>query len=208
MLKDAKAVKAIREIELDLFIGLFAGSGIMVLVLMGSIASVGMHVIPVLRQESWERRIRPHRMRTLISRLSQANRGFSKNCSSDLSSYSQGTGWEVEEFIRVHKLVRASGKHNFESCRIPIPTAIRHDRIREALGDEATPKEERTLSLLEYGFPINCDASYGVKKAQKNHYSAKSFEKDVNDYLVKNVHSKSILGPFDASPIQDLCYTL
>ena len=97
-----------------------------------------------------------------VSMLGRASRGFSKTSCSDLSSYSQGTGWETEDFIRVHRLVRESGKHNFESCRIPIPTAIRHDRIRVALGEEATPKEERTLSLLEFGFPINCNASYGV----------------------------------------------
>ena len=107
----------------------------------------------------------------------------------------------------MHKLVRQSGKHNFESCKIPIPTAIRHDRIREALGEEVTPKEERTLSLLEFGFPIDCDPSYGVKKAQRNHNSAISFGKDVSEYLSKNVHSKFILGPFNCSPIQDLCYS-
>ena len=108
----------------------------------------------------------------------------------------------------MHRLVRESGKHNFESCRIPIPTAIRHDRIRVALGEEATPKEERTLSLLEFGFPINCNASYGVKKVQKNHFSAISFEKEITDYISKNVQNKSILGPFICSPIQDLCFSL
>lgn len=95
------------------------------------------------------------------------NLEFSKNSASGLSSYSQGIRWETEDFIKVHKLLKESGKHNFEGCRIPIPTAIRHDRFREALGDEASPKEVRVLSLLEFGMPIDCKPSYGVKKLQK-----------------------------------------
>ena len=174
---------------------------------MGLTADAGMPVISLLRQVSWGSRIRLRPILEVVLKLSQGIGGFSKSSSSDLSSYSQGKSWEVDDFIQVHKLVRQSGKHNFESCKIPIPTAIRHDRIREALGEEVTPKEERTLCLLEFGFPIDCDPSYGVKKAQRNHNSAISFGKDVSEYLSKNVHSKFILGPFNCSPIQDLCYS-
>ena len=83
----------------------------------------------------------------------------------------------MEDFINAHKLVRESGKHNFEGCRIPVPTAIRYDRIRQALGDNATPQEERILCLLEFGMPIDCKVSYGVKNPQKNHFSALSLKK-------------------------------
>ena len=82
-------------------------------------------------------------MGPLVSRLSQVSSAGSSTSASDLSArlaYSQGTRWDAEDFIKVHKLVRESVKHNFESCRIPIPTAIRHDRIIEALGQEAIVK--------------------------------------------------------------------
>ena len=95
------------------------------------------------------------------------SRGGSNTSASDLSANSQGISWGTEDFLKAHKLVRESGKHNFEGCKIPFPTAIRHDRIREALGDAATPKEKRVLSLLEFGMPINCETCYGVKKIQK-----------------------------------------
>ena len=85
-------------------------------------------------------------------------------------------------------MVRESGKYNFEGCRIPIPTAIRYDRIKEALGDNATPKEKRVLSLLEFGMPIDCKRSQGISKIQKKkHFSAVSFEKEVSDYFNKGV---------------------
>ena len=76
-------------------------------------------------------------------------------------------GWTAEDFLKVHRLVRESGKFNFQGCRIPVPTAIRYDRIREALGCKVTSKDERVLCLLEFGMPLDCKVSYGVKNYKK-----------------------------------------
>ena len=125
----------------------------------------------------------------------------------NLAASSHNMNWSVSDFLNVHKLVRESGKYNFEGCKIPIPTAIRHDRIRQALGSKATPKEERVLSLLEFGMPIDCKASYGVRKPQKNHFSALSFKEEVSDYFSKGVLSNALLGPFKCAPINNLCFS-
>ena len=97
--------------------------------------------------------------------------------------------------------------YNFEGCRIPVPTAIRYDRIRAALGDMATAKDLRIISLLRYGMPITCDTSYGVQKPQKNHHSALSFEKEVSSYFSKSVNANAMLGPFKSSPIPELRFS-
>ena len=112
-----------------------------------------------------------------------------------ISDGSWGVHWSPENFIEAHKAVRESGKYTFEGCRIPVPTAIRYDRLQEALGDTATPKEVRTLSLLEFGMPINCNPSFGIKKVQKNHSSAMGFKEEVSGYVEKGVQSQAILGP-------------
>ena len=117
------------------------------------------------------------------------------------------TSWSTEDYVKVHKLVRNSGKHNYEGCRIPVPTAIKVNRIRAALGEHITPKEARVMDLLLYGMPINCEASYGVRKPQKNHYSAISFKVDVSMYFSKGVQEKALLGPFDMSPVPELCFS-
>ena len=104
-------------------------------------------------------------------------------------------------------MVRESGRHNFEGCKIPIPTAIRYDRIEAALGSEATPKERRVLSLLEFGMPLNCKSNYGVCKPQKNHFSAVSHKEAIDEYIGKNVESQALLGPFTVSPIKGLCFS-
>ena len=131
----------------------------------------------------------------------------STNSLSCHSSSSREVSWTTEDYVRAHNRVKESGRFNFEGCRIPIPTAIRYDRIEAALGSEATPKERRVLSLLEYGMPINCKSSFGVRKRQKNHFSALSFKDAISEYVGKNVETQALLGPFKVSPIKDLCFS-
>ena len=132
---------------------------------------------------------------------------FSPSVTPSQSGPSGGIRWSTEDFVKAHLAVASSGKYNFEGCRIPIPTPIRYDRLRIALGATVSPKELRTLDLLEFGMPIGCNSMYGVKKHQKNHYSASSFKVSIKEYLFKNVNMQAILGPFDHSPIPDLCFS-
>ena len=104
-------------------------------------------------------------------------------------------------------MIRASGKYNFEGCRIPVPTAIRFDRIRASLGDLATEKDLKMIKLLEFGMPVACDPGYGISKPQRNHHSALSFSKEVTDYFNKSIHAKAMLGPFESSPIPELRFS-
>ena len=92
-----------------------------VLVAMEIGVSSGMCVGLVLKLASWESCTR----RLLVTAHPKANREFSRRilacpvfCSSEVS-------WNTEDFIRVHKMVKKSGRYNFEGCKIPIPTAIR-----------------------------------------------------------------------------------
>ena len=115
--------------------------------------------------------------------------------------------WTTEDFLNAHNQIKKSGKYNYQECRIPIPTAIRHDRIREALGKDISIEEERVLDLLKYGMPINCDPKYGVNKIQKNHCSAINYKNAINEYIHKNVQSQALLGPFKTAPIANLCFS-
>ena len=142
-------------------------------------------------------------MKTLEGMTGTTGHAFSSN----LSSNCWGVKWDTGEFLEAHRVVKASGKFNFEGCKIPIPTPIRYDRIKEALGDEVSPKEQRVLSLLEFGMPLDCNPEYGVKEKQKNHSSAVCFKDAIDDYISKGVDSQALLGPFNYSPIQDLCFS-
>ena len=115
--------------------------------------------------------------------------------------------WSIKDFIVAHKAEVASGMHNFEGCKIPIPTNIRYDRIKEALGNNISPKEQQVLALLEFGMPIDSKSELGVKKKQKNHHSALMHKDAITEYLDDNMDSQAILGPFDQSPIHNLSYS-
>ena len=113
--------------------------------------------------------------------------------------------WSTQDYIDAHIAVVTSGKHNYQGCKIPIPTKIRYDRLKEALGKEISAKEHRVLSLLEFGMPIDCSSKFGIKKPQKNHHSAVSFTDAIEEYLGKNIKSQAILGPFKQPPVPNLC---
>ena len=115
--------------------------------------------------------------------------------------------WSTKDFIAAHAKVTNSGRYNFQGCKIPIPTSIRYDRLSKALGDGASPKEQKFLKLLEFGMPLDCKPGFGVSKPQKNHRSALDFRTEINRYLQKNVQSQAMLGPFEQSPIPGLCFS-
>ena len=143
-----------------------------------------------------------------MSRVPDTHQGTAFSiCSASPPTSDKEVSWTAHNYIEAHKLVRNSGKFNYESCRIPIPTKVRFDEIRLALGSSVMPKEERVLSLLEFGMPVFCKASFGIRKPQKNHFSAVSFKKEVSEYFSKGVQSKALLGPFNCSPIPDLCFS-
>ena len=133
--------------------------------------------------------------------------GFSGSGTSRLAPGGWGVKWSSRDFVEAHITIKKSGKFNFEGCRIPIPTAIRYDRIEEALEGVVSPKERRVLQLLKYGMPIDCKRSFGIRKKQNNHFSAKSHREAIGEYLESNMKCQAILGPFKLSPIADLCFS-
>ena len=162
----------------------FATKGILVLVDMTIDAVNGMCAGRAQRETSLGSCTR-RRCTPVPRAIGRATRVPSTGASCD-SGVNWGVCWDTDDFISTHKSVLASGKFNFQGCRIPIPTPIRHDRIRLALGEAASLKELRVLDLLEYGMPFDCSPSVGVLKRQKNHFSAIGYKQDINDYLERN----------------------
>ena len=138
-------------------------------VVMGTGAESGISAGPVQRQASRVKSIKLPPMIAVLQVTSFLSSGGS--VMSPDPGWSKQVSWELEDFLLAHRIIRASGKCNFEGCRIPVPTKIRHDRIREALGVEASSKELRVLDLLKFGMPINCNGAFGSRKVQKNHFS-------------------------------------
>ena len=148
--------------KVSLYIQLSAGSGITAPVVLETGAGSGMSAGRAQKEVSLERVTKLLHMTVLLIMVSKLNSVFSNSCPPYPSSINEDLKWDAGDFILAHKAVKASGRFNFEGCKIPIPTRIRHDRIREALGVEVSSKELRVLSLLEFGMPINCDPTFGI----------------------------------------------
>ena len=193
-------------IEISLYMLWYVNSGIMALVLMAIGAKDGTCVGLVPKLGRWASHISPHLIKTLVTEVGKVSSGFSISRASPFA-YSGGPCWSTKEFIDAHNSVVNSGMHYFEGCRTLIPTAIRYDQIREALGASISPKEERTLSLLEFGMPIDCNPNFGSSKQQNNHFSAVGFKEAISEYLSSNLQIKAILGPFKHAPVLDLRFS-
>ena len=137
----------------------------------------------------------------------QMNSVPSLGISAGATTFEGGVSWTTQDFIVACNEVTMSGKPNFEECRIPVPTPIRYDRLEDALEGSVLPKERRVLELLKFGMPIDCREEFGIRKQQKNHFSAVGFKSEVESYLQKGLQSQAILGPFQQSPIDRLCYS-
>ena len=183
---------------------LCAISGMRAPVPTGIIANGGMFVGPVQRQVS------PVSSTSLPLIAARANKVSSKIPSigsGDLPQFEGHIVWSTEDYLAAHRKIFSSGRHNFEGAKIPVPTCIRYDRLRDSLGDSITPKELRTLQLLKFGMPLGCDPKFGSKIQLKNHFSAISYKDAINQYLTNASQAKAVLGPFEQAPIAGLCYS-
>ena len=182
---------------------LCATSGTRAPALTGPSANGGMFVGPVQRQVSPERTTNPSTVATRVSKV-RSRASFDPV---NLPHFRGNVKWSTADYIAAHNTIKDSGKYNFEGARIPIPTSIRYDRLRESLGDNITPKELRTLELLEFGMPVGCNPNFGEKALRKNHHSAVCFKDAIDQYLTNASQSQAILGPFEQSPIAGLCFS-
>ena len=99
---------------------LFAGNGTMAPVGLGTGVGSGMFVGHAQSQANRGKNIKQLRITAPPLTLSNQSRGFS-----DRQWVKQDVSWSSEDFILAHNTVRASGKFNFQGCKITIPTKIR-----------------------------------------------------------------------------------
>ena len=169
-------------------------------------AGISMFVEPVPTQVIQVRNTSPHLRAAPVEREVRVN-SAAKVSNSAQSGFRGSVSWTTQDFLAAHREVQGSGLHNFEDCKISIPTCIRYDRLRSSLGEQATAKEQKVLKWLEFGFPIDCNPNYGITKPQKNHQSAVEFKDAIQEYLRKNINSQAMLGPFEQSPISGLSFS-
>ena len=112
------------------------------------------------------------------------------------------------EKIKIHKLVKATGKFNFEGCRIVVNKQINREFMTRMLVDY---NDLQVIDLMIYGFPVGFIGNRSVindkgsfeKIKVKNHSGAEKFPSDINKYLSKEASHHAIIGPFQHNPFDD-----
>lgn len=105
-----------------------------------------------------------------------------------------------ELLIAAHNLVLESGNNNFEQCRIAINDKLNFEFMRHMLADYS---DKLVCDLLQYGFPLGCVrelSALDTPKRNMNHKGAREFPLELNKYFVKEIKSKTVLGPFKFNP--------
>ena len=91
--------------------------------------------------------------------------------------------------------MEASGVPNVVGCRIPVPSGLNlseWDRLLPKYHDQ----------MLSYGWPIGYEGSLvtNSKFQIKNHRGALDYPNDIEKNLIREIHARVTMGPFDQSP--------
>jgi hypothetical protein len=89
---------------------------------------------------------------------------------------------EVNKKILIHELVKKSGKHNFEGCRIPINNKINTSYMRQILSTFQY-NDMLVCDFLEFGFPINLSGNGNAFSKSLEASNYKNY-KGANDFPV------------------------
>ena len=104
--------------------------------------------------------------------------------------------------VEAHRQVSMSGYHNFEHCRIPIPTKLHLPAWYELMINDP---DKELVPLLEYGFPINYTKDTPPSVPLTNHASARNYPQAVDNHIRKEMSHGATIGPFTENPFcQDL----
>ena len=102
--------------------------------------------------------------------------------------------------VKLFEHVHASGKPNFQCCRIPVcQSSLNVSVWREKLHGYS---DIAVCDLLQFGFPLDFDRSRTVRSsAGRNHKGARDYPQFIEKYFKKECTAKRIAGPYSANPL-------
>ena len=102
--------------------------------------------------------------------------------------------------VALFEHISASGKYNFNGCRIPIPNSkLNIQKWREKL---LRYEDSIVCDLLEFGFPLDINKSTKLSfNERRNHKGAREFPEFIDKYLERECDAMRIVGPFSENPL-------
>ena len=113
----------------------------------------------------------------------------------------------IDQYLHIAKTIKATGKPNYMSARIPVKLDLNLEAWEEHLRDYP---DKRLFQYLKFGFPLSLRESDELSNTQVvNHYSALQYPEQVLQFLNKEREWGAILGLLDHPPTDHFhCYPL
>ena len=106
----------------------------------------------------------------------------------------------AEFWTTANRLVRESGKSNFEETKIPVNSNWNLDQFETWLGQDY--HDEEVIKYLKFGWPINANETEKQSSIPSNQEGARNNKDDVRDYLAKERARGSVIAPFSKNPFR------
>ena len=115
----------------------------------------------------------------------------------DLNSLNEEQINRCEFWTTANRLVRQSGKCNFEGERIEVNDKWNLNRLEEWLVDY---HDRELVNLLRYGWPLNAKDTAQQDDVPENQKGAKQNPEKIKAYLKEEIENGSVIGPFIKNP--------
>ena len=104
----------------------------------------------------------------------------------------------AEFWITANRVVRETGKENFEEAKIIVNSNWNLDKLEEWLGESYEDKD--VINYLKYGWPLNAHDTDSQDKIPPNQAGAQANAAEVRDWIKQERNRGSIIGPFTKNP--------
>ena len=130
---------------------------------------------------------------------SEVKRSKVCKCGKVLESFLvEGSVCSSKRLVALFEHVHASGKYNFQGCRIPV-SKLNMKMWRKRLSNYS---DKIVCDYLEYGFPLDFNKNNKLSyDERRNHKGAKDYPEFIQKYLKKECSASRIAGPFTVNPL-------
>ena len=102
------------------------------------------------------------------------------------------------KLLRLHEVVKKSGKANIRGCRIPLESRWKCDYLERELENY---EDKEVAQLCEFGWPINInDDEFKVRGPPRNWRSSTDHASQMDQYIERELREGTLLGPFETNP--------
>ena len=102
------------------------------------------------------------------------------------------------QYLNIAETIRRTGLPNYRGARIPIKSGLNINAWEHHLKDYPN---KHLLQYLKFGFPLSAKNTHLLNNTDiDNHFSAREYPDQVNQYIEKEKSLGAMIGPFDAPP--------